>query len=253
MEILPSFGLSLWRNDYMMSWNIKSGYRHFSLYPLMRDLFGFRYAGLYRCIALPFGWRRYVLWFVELMRPFVRYIRAKWRYCILPYIDDFLSGFLRSAQRHKRDFWRAGRRIEALLVWVGLTRYPEKGCWKGSQQIEHLGVLMDIVRMRVFVTDGKVRKMRRLAREFLECAGRNRRLVSHAELRHFCGVAVSLTLALPLARFYTRSLYWDMLISRCGGGGHDTDRPRARHERGGFRAGPYANWGLGASLGESLA
>jgi hypothetical protein len=36
--------------------------------------------------------------------------------------------------------------------------------------------------------------------------------VSLAKLRHFCGVAVSLSLALPLARFYTRSLYWDMSL-----------------------------------------
>jgi hypothetical protein len=195
-----------------------------------------------------------VLWFVKIMRPFIRYIREKWRYCNLPYIDEFLAEFPNEKRPATQGyFWRAGRRIEALLVWFGLTRHPEKGCWKGSQQIEHLGVLVDIVSMRVFVKDGKVRKMRRLAREFLECARRNRRLVSHAKLRHFCGVAVSLTLSLPLARFYTRSLYWDISLSRCGGGGHDTDRPRARHERGELRAGPDANWCLGASLGESFA
>jgi hypothetical protein len=38
-------------------------------------------------------------------------------------------------------------------------------------------------------------------------------LVSMEKVRHFCGVAVSLTLALPMARFYTRSLYWDMSLA----------------------------------------
>jgi hypothetical protein len=38
------------------------------------------------------------------------------------------------------------------------------------------------------------------------------RLFSLEKVRHFCGVAVSLTLALPMARFYTRSLYWDMSL-----------------------------------------
>jgi hypothetical protein len=165
MENFPSFGLSLCRNDYMMSWNIKSGYRHFYLYSLMREFFVFRFAGLYRCIVLPFGWRRSVPWFVKIMRPFIRYKRAKWRYCILPYIDDFLAAFPNEKRpATQRYFWRAGRRIEALLVWFGLTRNPEKWCWKGYQQIEHLGVLVDIASMRVFVTDGKVRKMQRLAR-----------------------------------------------------------------------------------------
>jgi len=38
-------------------------------------------------------------------------------------------------------------------------------------------------------------------------------LVSLALLRHFCGVCVSMSLALPLARFYTRSLYFDMSLA----------------------------------------
>jgi hypothetical protein len=129
METLPYFGFSLCKNDNMMSWDIKAGYRHFYLHPLMRDFFVFRYAGRYYwCIALPFGRGRSALWFVKLMRPFVRYIRAKWRYRILPYIDEFLatpSDGKRPATQ--KDCRRAGRRIEALLVWLGLTRHPKKG------------------------------------------------------------------------------------------------------------------------------
>jgi hypothetical protein len=40
--------------------------------------------------------------------------------------------------------------------------------------------------------------------ELLLCAQRNRRLISLEKVRHFCGVAVSLTLVLHMARFYTR-------------------------------------------------
>jgi hypothetical protein len=132
METLPSFGLSLCKNDYVMTWDIKAGYRHFYLHPLMRDFVEFRYYGrYYRCIALPFGWGRSVIWFVKLMRPFVRYIPATWRYRILQYISDFLAapsdGKRPATQRHCR---RACRRIEDLLVWLGLTRHPEKGCWR---------------------------------------------------------------------------------------------------------------------------
>jgi hypothetical protein len=66
--------------------------------------------------------------------------------------------------------------------------------------VEHLGVLIDTRQMRVFVTDRKVNRMRKMAQEILLCAQRNRRLVPLGKLRHFCGVAVSLTLALPMAR-----------------------------------------------------
>jgi hypothetical protein len=84
--------------------------------------------------------------------------------------------------------------------------------------LEHLGVLIDTRQMRLFVTDLKVQRMRRMAQEILLSeillsSQRNRRLVAVGKLRHFCGVAVPLTLALPMARFYTRSLYWDMSLA----------------------------------------
>lgn len=46
----------------LLSWDFKSGYRHFYLHHDMRDYFIFRYAvKFYRCIALPFGWGRSVM------------------------------------------------------------------------------------------------------------------------------------------------------------------------------------------------
>jgi hypothetical protein len=61
MENLPCFALNLAKNDHLMSWDVKSGYRHFYLHPKMRDYFLFQYGDRsYRCIALPFGWERSV-------------------------------------------------------------------------------------------------------------------------------------------------------------------------------------------------
>jgi hypothetical protein len=84
--------------------------------------------------------------------------------------------------------------------------------------LEHLGILIDLRQMRVFVTERKVLRMRKMAKELLLCAQRNRRLVSMENVRHFFGVAVSLTLSFPMARFYTRSLYWDMSLARLRAG-----------------------------------
>lgn len=59
-----------------MSWDMKGGYRHMYLHQDIRDYFIFKYDGrYYRCIVLPFGWKRSVLWFTKLMRPVVRYMR----------------------------------------------------------------------------------------------------------------------------------------------------------------------------------
>jgi hypothetical protein len=61
------------------------------------------------------------------------------------------------------------------------------------------------------IYDGQ--KMQMMVRELLLSAKSNRRLVALEKLRQFCGVVVSQTLALPLASFYTRSLYWDMSLA----------------------------------------
>lgn len=64
--------------------------------------------------------------------------------------------------------------------------------------------------MKVYLSDARLRNILRQCKELLLLVQRNWRLVSLEKLRHFCGVPVSLTLAVPLARFYTRSIYFDM-------------------------------------------
>lgn len=212
METIPSFALEMERDDFMFSFDIKAGYRHFYLHPSMRDYFMFRYENRYfRCIALPFGWGRSPLWFTKFMRPLVEHMRATLGYRVLPYIDDFLVAPSRPGRAStERDARRARTRLSSLLDHLGLVRKVGKGCWEGSRQIEHLGMYLDSSKMRVFVADSKVRRVRQLAQAMLLRAQRNRRLVPVNDIRRFCGVCISLTLAFPLSRFYTRSLFFDM-------------------------------------------
>lgn len=215
METIPSFALDLQKDDTLMSWDIKSGYRHMYLHPDMRDFFVFRFDGrFYRCIALPFGWGRSALWFTKLMRPIVQHLRVKKTYRVLPYIDDFAAApSPHGTAATTEDCTAAGIYLDGLFARIGIVRHPDKGCWAGTRHLEHLGMLIDTEKMRVFVTDKKIERVRALAKKILVLAQRNRRLVSLDLLRHFCGVCVSLSLALPLARFYTRSIYFDMSLA----------------------------------------
>lgn len=76
--------------------------------------------------------------------------------------------------------------------------------------LEHIGVVVDMERMKVFVTDRMMERVRVLTKKLLAVASRNYRLVPYNVLRRFCGVCVTILLALPLDSFYTRSLYSDM-------------------------------------------
>lgn len=69
---------------------------------------------------------------------------------------------------------------------------------------------IDTEQMRVFVADGKVKCVHDLAKRFLLLVQQNRHLVPVNQIRRLCSVCISLTLALPLARFYTRSLFFDI-------------------------------------------
>lgn len=71
-------------------------------------------------------------------------------------------------------------------------------------------------RMRFYVTEKKALRIERTAKSLLRQVAINRRWVSHATVRSFCGTCVALTLALPWARFYTRALYWDLTWKRKG-------------------------------------
>jgi Reverse transcriptase (RNA-dependent DNA polymerase) len=212
METLPQYAMDLQKGDHMVSFDIKSGYRHFRLAPHMRDWFCFRYDGrFFRCIALPFGWGRSPLWFTQLLAPVVRHLRTVLGYRVLAYIDDFLVAPSGAGTVAKlRDCCRATTAIDKLLRKLGLTKHPTKGEWTGTTRIEHLGAVVDTILMKFYIAPRKIEKIRSLSRALLRQAMLGRRWVETTCLKSFAGVCVSLSLAMPFARFYTRAIYWDL-------------------------------------------
>lgn len=206
METLESFALELKQSDHMFSFDIAKGYHHFRLHPDIRDWFIYKIDGRYfRCIALPFGWKLSPAYFCKLMRPMVRYVRQQLHLRIHPYMDDFLV-----AIRSHAKLLKAREKVGSLLVSCGLQRKVGKGCWEGARRLEHLGFMIDTKKMLFGITDARLEKLASIARQLLSQARRNRRIVDMSLLRHFCGVAISCSLAMPLSRFYTRSLYDSM-------------------------------------------
>lgn len=106
MERKEDFAALLRKDDRLISFDIRSGYRHFRD---MRDYFLFHFDGrYYRCKALPFGWGRSSFWFTNLVKPFVIYLREVLGMRLLPYMMNF--------------WWRRRLGGEALLVTVRAVR-----------------------------------------------------------------------------------------------------------------------------------
>jgi hypothetical protein len=76
--------------------------------------------------------------------------------------------------------------------------------------MEHFGCVIDSDRMHFYIAPRKIAKLYGIERAILRQARQGRRWVSRDRLRSFCGVCVSLSLAMPSARFYARTLFDDM-------------------------------------------
>ena len=229
MERLEEFGDELVEGERLISFDLVAGYRHVHLHPLMLNYFLFSYVGrVYRCLALPFGWGRSAFHFTRFLRPMVTYLRNVLGYRVLWYLDDFLiaPGSKRGAKHRgsPADCRKASRSIDLVLTRLGLERHQSKGVWgEGATALDHLGFHVSTITMRFTVPEAKQTKLRSMAGKLLRQSTHGKGFVSAAALKTLCGTAISLTLAVPLARFHTRSLYDVLAQSR-----YERDLGRAR-------------------------
>jgi hypothetical protein len=78
--------------------------------------------------------------------------------------------------------------------------------------VEHFGCVIYSDRMTFYIAPRNIAEVHGIARARLRMARKGRRWVSKDRLRTFCGVCVSLSMAMPFIRFYTRDLFDDMTI-----------------------------------------
>lgn len=102
---------------------------------------------------------------------------------------------------------KADRRVSGP---TGPTAPPEEGEWTGATHVEHFGVMVDSEEMKFYVVPPKAEKFRQVCKARLKEVLLGRRWVQSRTLASFCGICVSLRLAMAWVKFYTRSLYWDM-------------------------------------------
>eukprot|EP00173_Palmaria_palmata_P000394 Plantae.Rhodophyta-Palmaria_palmata.ctg11818.p1 GENE.Plantae.Rhodophyta-Palmaria_palmata.ctg11818~~Plantae.Rhodophyta-Palmaria_palmata.ctg11818.p1 ORF type:complete len:165 (+),score=12.76 Plantae.Rhodophyta-Palmaria_palmata.ctg11818:1134-1628(+) len=144
-------------------------------------------------------------------------------YRILWYLDDIFVAPQSRKAATAADGSRASARLYYALERLGIARHPTKGVWGDeAQEIDHLGSRLSKISIRFTVTEKKQVKMKRMEGNFLRQAGQEKRVVSAECLTSFFASAVSLTLAVPLARFYNRSLYDCLSYSQ-----RERDRKRA--------------------------
>lgn len=149
------------------------------------------------------------------MRPLAVYMRNMLGYRVLWYLYDVLVAPQNRKAATVAYFFRASTRLDQVLERLGIARHPTNGVWGDlAQELDHLGFHLSTISMRFTVTEKKQGKMKRIRGNLLHQASQGKGMVSAECLTSVCGSAVSLMLAVPLARFYNRFLYECLLHAR---------------------------------------
>lgn len=209
--------------DWMVAFDLQDGYHHVGIHPDYQHYFCFAVEGQYfQCSALPFGWSASPAVFTEIMRAFVHMIHEPQPVQVSPeqqlqlpagvrvspYLDDFLL-----MARSQADASLTAQYTQALMKELGLSWHPEKSAWTPAQQMQHLGLTVDSSAGKFYVPADRLTAIRGAAQVLLATANRNRRWVPARELASFTGKAAAVILAMPSARFFSRSLH-DAIATR---------------------------------------
>jgi hypothetical protein len=90
METLSSLSELLRAQDFMVSFDLKSGFWHIPLAPEAQQYVAFSWRGKFYCFCrLPFGLASSPWAFTKVLRQLVKYWRSR-GIRLLPYLDDFL-------------------------------------------------------------------------------------------------------------------------------------------------------------------
>eukprot|EP00873_Tetraselmis_striata_P006365 jgi/Tetstr1/426629/TSEL_016906.t1 len=218
------------RGDWAFSFDLHNCYYALGLREDVRDYFTINVRGaMLRFAALPMGWSLSPYYFCTLMavmgrylrqpdfatyssydRPFRRRLRHRKArgVCLLPFIDDFLF-----VAPSRQLALRLRAEIEGVWGRLSMAKHPTKAHPEPTQQLQHLGLDLDLVTLQFRAPSAKLRRLSNLARDLLCIDARRRRHAPAKVHASLAGQGQFLYLAMPPARFYLREAH--TVMGRC--------------------------------------
>ena len=188
------------KGDYLFTFDLKSGYHHVDIAEEHCKYLGFAWHGrFYMFTVLPFGLSSACYMFTKLLRPLVRYWRAR-GLRILVYLDD---GLCATAGRQRA--LEESHLVQATLNRAGFVVHPTKSVWEPIQRLTWLGFVIDLALGQIEVPREKVVALQRKLAQAQACQYSP---IPARQLASIVGRIISMGLAIgPVSRFMTRSLY----------------------------------------------
>ena len=207
-EDLCTAMLMFQKDDYMFSFDLKSGYHHVDIYEPHQQYLGFQWAyegkpQFFVFAVLPFGLATACYAFTKLLRPLVKYWRWEGLRAII-YLDDGII-----AVSGKQTAMEASARVRHDLAKAGLVENTAKCNWLPSQRVTWLGFTLDMAAGQIWVPEEKIVALRSLLQ-----AAVNYQSIKAKPLAIILGKINSMPLDLgPVTRLMRRSLY--SLVNSC--------------------------------------
>ena len=157
------------KGDYLFSFDLKSGYHHFDIFPDHQTFWGFSsvFPGSVRyfCFSvLPFGLSSAPYVFTKCLRPLIKF----WRFNgvkIAVFLDDGCGkgDSLQIAKRHSSF-------VQSCLSNAGFVANSTKSLWDPTQSLVWLGLYWNLVSGSISVSDRRISNFIALVDKFLHSA-----------------------------------------------------------------------------------
>lgn len=211
---LASFVAHLRPGDHMVSWDISDAFHHIPLKESDQQYLAFVVGGkLHYPLSLPFGLKLAPWAHTKVLRPVLAYLHSM-GFPMLGYMDDFASVATGTRPGSKARATAARRRAVAVFRRLGLQIHPSKGAVEGTTSLDIVAFRVDTVRRLLLLPTRRLDTVVGAAMSLHRAVSSRRRWARLRALQRFCGLAVSCSAGVPMARFRLRALYRCMPTQR---------------------------------------
>ena len=186
------------KGDYLITFDLKSGYHHVSIHKDHWKLLAFQWNGkVYAFTVLPFGCSASPWCFTKVTRVLVRYWRSQGVRCMM-YMDDGSAGDQPEEQARS-----VSQKVRADLDRAGFIVNEPKSSFEPKQEVQQLGFTLDTCLNLIKASERRVQATRAAVAHAVQ-----KGTVSARELAKVAGHIISMSVVLgPVCRLRTRAMY----------------------------------------------
>jgi len=202
LETLEMFLPYIKRYAFLLMWDLKDFYLHFPIRPEDQDLMSIKWKKhIYNFTTLTFGWKESAYISSKAIRYVIAYLRSL-GITMTQYCDEGIASIDAENNPNSPIIEETTLSIQKTLKWLGLEVQEAKTDWIPKQSVLYLGLIIDTIKMKVFVPNHKMNNLYSLMSIILKVS-----TISRKFLAKVAGKLNSISLAFLPAKFLARPFH----------------------------------------------